>query len=52
MSDEELVECNICYTMIRDSSLAAHAYWHQVAMSPMAHGMYVLGKIGEIDANR
>lgn len=37
-----LIECNICFGVIRAVSIDDHRHWHRVAGSPMGHGLYLL----------
>jgi hypothetical protein len=33
--------CKVCFCLLADGFMDAHLYWHRMAASPMAHGMYV-----------
>ena len=42
--NDQILECPVCFGLIMSNRVEEHAYWHRVAASPMAHGMYLAMK--------
>jgi len=40
-----VITCEICLCIVAEENFDAHLHWHEIAASPMAHGLYVYGKI-------
>jgi hypothetical protein len=40
-TEPEVLECNICFTLIQRESIEKHRYWHRMSGSPMGLQLYL-----------